>query len=197
MDKKQTPQYHKSESNTLLLYLVLQKVRLHGNNLLKDKRAMIDILDRTKLFEILSKLQADDKPKFGQMTPQHMVEHLAFVVRFSNGKEPQQHNYSIEKEQKIKAFVIGTDNDMPIGFKSPVLPTEGLPILQLANLANAIDQLKTELSDFDTYFIHHPLDKPINPTMGELSYREWIRFHSRHFTHHFRQFSLFEKATSQ
>lgn len=151
---------------------------------------MIDILDRTKLFEILRKLQADDKPEFGAMTPQHMVEHLAFAVGFSNGKEPQQHHYPIEKEQKIKAFIIGTDNDMPIGFKSPVLPKEGLPTLKHSNLTNAIDNLKTELSDFDNYFTNHPSDKPINPTMGELNYQEWVRFHNRHFTHHFRQFRL-------
>ncbi|NNV57682.1 hypothetical protein [Limnovirga soli] len=151
---------------------------------------MIDILDRTKLFEILSKLQADNKPAFGAMTPQHMVEHITFAVRFSNGKEPQQHNYSIEKEQQIKAFVIGTDKDMPIGFKSPVLPSEGLPQLKYSNLTEAIDKLKTELHDFDNYFMHHQLDKPINPTMGELNYQEWVRFHTRHFTHHFRQFNL-------
>ena len=151
---------------------------------------MIDILDRTKLFEILSKLQADDKPEFGAMTPQHMVEHLAFAVRFANGNEPQQHHYPTDKELKIKAFVIGTDNDMPIGFKSPVLPSEGLPTLKYSSLTRAIENLKTDLNDFDNYFSNHPLDKPINPTMGELNYQEWVRFHNRHFAHHFRQFRL-------
>lgn len=151
---------------------------------------MINILDRTKLFEILSKLQTDSKPQFGAMTPQHMVEHLAFAVRFSNGKEPQLHHYPTDKEEKIKGFVIGTDNEMPIGFKSPVLPKEGLPILKHSSLTNAIDNLKTELTDFDNYFINQPLQKPINPTMGELNHQEWVRFHNRHFTHHFRQFSL-------
>jgi hypothetical protein len=151
---------------------------------------MIDILDRAKLFEILSKLQADDKPEFGAMTPQHMVEHLAFVVRFSNGKEPQQHHYTTDKQQKIKAFVIDTDKDIPIGFKYPVLPTEGLLTLKHSGLSNAIDNLKTELNQFDNYFLKHPSDKPINPTMGELNYKEWVRFHNRHFTHHFKQFRL-------
>lgn len=151
---------------------------------------MIDILDRTKLFEILSQLKANDVPAFGTMTAQHMVEHLTFTVCFSNGKEPQQKYYPIEKEQKIKAFVIGTDNDMPIDFKSPVLPTEGLPTLKLSGLTNAIDNLKTELNNFDNYFVNHPSERPINPTMGELTYKEWIRFHNRHFTHHFRQFNL-------
>lgn len=151
---------------------------------------MIDILDRIKLFEILSKLQADDKPTFGIMTAQHMIEHLAFAVRFSNGKEPQHHYYPTDKEQQIKEFIIGTDIAMPIGFKSPVLPTEGLPTLKHSTLPNAIDNLKAELKNFDNYFINQPLDRPVNPTMGELNYQEWVRFHNRHFTHHFRQFSL-------
>ena len=153
---------------------------------------MIDILDRPKLFEILSRLKADDKPAFGAMTPQHMVEHLAFVVRFSNGKEPQQHHYATNKQQKIRAFVIDTDKDIPIGFKYPVLPTEGLPALKHSSLSNAIDDLKTELIEFDNYFLKYPSDKPINPTMGELNYKEWVRFHNRHFTHHLRQFRLLE-----
>ena len=151
---------------------------------------MMDILDRTKLFELLRKLQADHKPTFGIMTAQHMVEHLAFTVQFSNGKAPQQHHYPKDKEQKIKAFVIGTNNDMPIGFKSPVMPIEELSNLIHPNLTEAIDNLKTELKDFDNYFINQPLDKPINPVMGELNQEEWIIFHNKHFTHHFRQFSL-------
>jgi len=151
---------------------------------------MIDILDRIKLFEILSKLQADDKPEFGGMTPQHMVEHLAFAVRFSNGNEPQQHHYPSDKEQRIKTFVIDTDKDMPINFKSPVLPAEALPTLKHSSINNAIDNLKRELTDFDNHFLKHPTDKPINPTMGELNYKEWIRFHNRHFIHHFKQFKL-------
>jgi hypothetical protein len=151
---------------------------------------MIDIFDREILFETISKLQVSDKPKFGAMTPQHMVEHLILTVRISSRKEPQKHFYPPEKEQKIKAFVIGTDNDFPPGFKSPILPPEGLPALKFSNLTEAIDNLKTELNDFDDYFSNHPLDKPINPTMGELNYQEWVRFHNRHFMHHFKQFNL-------
>jgi hypothetical protein len=151
---------------------------------------MVDILDRIKLFDILSQLQAGYKPMFGAMTPQHMVEHLAFVVCFSNGKDPQQHHYPTDKEQKIKAFVIGADKEMPIGFNSPVLPTDGLPKLKHQNLIAAIENLKTELNDFDNYFLGHPTVRPVNPTMGELNYYEWVRFHNRHFTHHFKQFNL-------
>lgn len=151
---------------------------------------MIDILDRKRLFDTLGKLLADHKPMFGAMTPQHMVEHLAFTVRFSNGKEPQQQYFPAETAQKIKAFVVGTDHDMPAGFKSPVLPAEGLPTLRCSDLSKAIDNLEDELDEFDRYFNNHPSHKPINPTMGELDYQEWVRFHNRHFSHHFRQFTL-------
>lgn len=151
---------------------------------------MIDILDRIKLFDILNQLQADEKPRFGVMTAQHMVEHLAFAVRFSNGKEPQRHYYLPEKEQKIKAYILDTDNDFLIGFRSPVMPVEGLPELQYPDLNEALTRLRTELADFDSYFLRHPEDQPVNPTMGELNHKEWIRFHNRHFTHHFKQFGL-------
>lgn len=152
---------------------------------------MIDILDRVNVFDILGRLQADENPRFGAMTAQHMVEHLAYAVRFSNGKEPQSHHYPAEKEQKIKAYILDTDNDFLIGFRSPVMPAEGLlPDLQYSDLDEALTCLKTELADFDSYFLRHPEDHPVNPTMGELNHKEWIRFHNRHFTHHFKQFGL-------
>lgn len=151
---------------------------------------MIDILNRTALFALINKLKEDDTPAFGAMSPQHMVEHLAFTIGFSNGNEPQQQHYPAEKEQKIKAFIIDSDQDMPVSFKSPVLPEEGLPELKQASLADAIEQLNKELQDFDHYFSLNPSEKPLNPTMGALSYTEWLRFHNRHFTHHFKQFRL-------
>lgn len=151
---------------------------------------MINILDRVALFDILTRIQADEKPRFGAMTAQHMVEHLAFAVRFSNGKEPQKHYYTPEKEQKIKTYILDTDNDFMIGFKAPVLPAEGLPDLRCSGLEEAFSSLKNELADFDAYFEKNPGASPVNPTMGELNYQEWVRFHNRHFAHHFKQFGL-------
>lgn len=154
---------------------------------------MIDILDRVKLLGILDQLQPGEKPRFGAMTAQHMVEHLAFSVRFSNGKEPQKHYYPPEKEQKIKTYILDTDNDFMIGFKAPVLPADGLPELWCSDLKEAVSALRNELVCFDNYFEEHPADQPVNPTMGELNHREWVRFHNRHFSHHFKQFGLLQK----
>ncbi len=150
----------------------------------------MDNLDPIPFFEAIDRLQADQKPLFGSMQAQHMVEHLVLTLRFSNGKQPQQRHYSPEKEQRMRAFVLHTDQALPVGFKSPVLPAEGLPPLVYPDLAAAVKAFKTELQDFEAYFRQYPDEKPVNPTMGELDYEEWVRFHSKHVAHHFKQFEL-------
>lgn len=150
----------------------------------------INISDRMHFFDLLNKLQPVTKALFGIMSPQHMVEHLAFSIRFSNGKEPQQMHYSTEQAVKIKSFMLYATEDLPMGFKSPVLPIDSLLPLKYISLAQAIENLKLELNDFDTYFQLNPSAAPIHPVTGELTHKEWIAFHNRHFVHHFKQFGL-------
>lgn len=153
---------------------------------------MIDILNREDLFSHLTKLNADDEPAFGNMTPQHMVEHLVFAVCFSNGKLPQQHHYPEEKREKIKAYLLAPGTEITQGFRSPVLPVDKLTPLQYKSLEEAISVLDKELDALVVFFKENPDAAPINPTMGELAYPEWIVFHNKHFLHHFKQFRLIE-----
>jgi hypothetical protein len=150
----------------------------------------IEISHRTHPFDLLEKLLPDTKALFGLMTPQHMVEHLAFAVRFSNGKIPQQLYFPKEKAEKVKMFSIDNDNVLPMGFKNPILPSDTLLPLEHPNLQSAIESLNAELTDFDFYFKSNPDSKPVNPVMGELTQQEWTIFHNKHFTHHFKQFGL-------
>src|SRR6187402_1391323 len=85
--------------------------------------------DLNSIREKLSALTADTPALFGRMTAQHMIEHLTFVVTFSNGKNEQQLAYAPEKADKIKAFTIATNNELPQGFRSPVVPDEPLPLI--------------------------------------------------------------------
>lgn len=149
---------------------------------------MIDVMNRNELFTILGKLEPDELAQFGIMTPHHMVEHLAFSVRFSNGKLPQKLHVTPERAQTIKQFILGTEAH-PIGFKSPLLG-EGLEPLTTSDLSAAIHYLAQELGAFDGYFAQNPTSNPTNPLLGALSYSEWIRFHNKHFAHHFKQFGL-------
>lgn len=151
---------------------------------------MVDIQhNKESIFDLLYKLQPDTQPVFGIMTPQHMVEHLSLVMRFSNGKLPQRLYYRTEKAEKFKQFTIYSDRELIPGFKAPML-SEELYSLTNSSLTDAIEELKQEISDFDAYFKMHPHKKPISPTIGELDFSEWVIFHNKHILHHLKQFSL-------
>jgi hypothetical protein len=150
---------------------------------------MINIQNLDHVFELLEKLSPETPALFGIFRPQHMVEHLTLVLKFSNGKLPQPLYSEPDRAKHIKHYTIHTDREMSRGFKAPMM-TDELPELSEKNLASAILKLKQELDDFDIYFKAHPYSKPKNPVMGELDHREWIIFHNKHFTHHFKQFGL-------
>ncbi len=150
---------------------------------------MINIQDREDIFKKLDRLGKDDIPVFGRMSAQHMVEHLSFTVMMSNGKLPHALYYSKEKADKIREYTIHTDKEIIVGFRAPMLPPDPVP-LKNPSLEAAKQQLKQELTAFDKYFASDPLARPTNPTMGPLLFDEWLIFHSKHFTHHFKQFNL-------
>jgi hypothetical protein len=150
---------------------------------------MIDINNRQEITDIIKKLSVDSSPLWGKMTAQHMVEHLTFTVKFSNGKTPQRLYFTQEKAELIKTFVVYSDKDLTKGFKAPMLGDD-LPGLENPDIQTAVENLFVELERFDNYFVLNPDAKPTNPTMGELDRQEWIKFHNKHFTHHFRQFNL-------
>jgi len=150
---------------------------------------MIDIHNRIDIRSKLNQLCTDTAPLFGKMSPQHMVEHLSFALMFSNGSWPQTCYYPERIAQRIKASVIDSDKELPVGFKAPMLD-EDPSVLTNPDLKTAIVMLFTELELFDTYFTHHKDATPTNPTMGALNYSEWVVFHNKHFHHHFKQFGL-------
>jgi len=157
---------------------------------MEEKTIFININQRQQVFDRLKKLRADDKPGFGLMGPQHMVEHLGLVLRFCNGKAPQQLHFPKEKADMVKSVLIYTDKEISAGFKTPILPKDGLLPLEFPSLDTAIAALSHELDAFDQYFKQFPQAKPMNPIMGELDHREWTIFQNKHFTHHYKQFGL-------
>ncbi|WMJ71713.1 DUF1569 domain-containing protein [Cytophagaceae bacterium ABcell3] len=150
---------------------------------------MIDIQNRQGLVHKLKGLKSDSDPVWGRMTAQHMVEHLAFAVMSSNGALDQKLYFPKEKAEQIKRAVIYTDNELPMGFKAPMLG-DTLPKLVCSDLGAALKKLYLALDEFELYFLNNPDAKPVNLAMGELDREEWTRFHNKHFSHHFKQFRL-------
>ncbi|MBL3658643.1 DUF1569 domain-containing protein [Fulvivirga sediminis] len=148
--------------------------------------------NKTELKNLLKKLDGKEKPEFGLMTPQHMIEHLALSVKFSNGKSPQKLVLQTEMAEKIKLYITQTENEMKPGFKTPILPTDKLLDLNFENIEEAINNLFTEIKDFEQFKKKYPNAKPINPVMGEMQWGDWAIFHNKHIRHHLKQFKLIE-----
>ncbi len=134
-------------------------------------------------------LDANKKPLWGIMTPQHMVEHLISSIKISNGKNVVR-NASIDEKRipVLKKFLM-SNRPLPKNFTNP-LQGEGLIELEYSSLEKAIEALKNEILDYENYFMQNPDSVFINPSFGELNKQEWDMFHKKHFTHHLSQFGL-------
>ncbi len=125
------------------------------------------------------------------MKPQNMIEHLTKTLQFTNGKK-QAALRSTENEAKMaKEAFIYTDIEMAKGLKSALAGDVAEPF-EFSSLEEAKNNLNNELDDFETYFAGNPSATFIQPRFGSLNYKEWIIFHNKHFTHHFKQFGLIE-----
>jgi len=133
-------------------------------------------------------LKSNQKPVWGKMSAQHMVEHLILAVKMGNGKLKLECINPADKLPKLKKFLMSS-RPMPKGFVNPVIGMDNLP-LNYPSLDEAMSKLKEEIEDYYRFFEENPDAKPVNVTFGELNKTEWDHFHKKHFTHHLEQFGL-------
>ena len=150
---------------------------------------MIDILNTAQLKKTLDKLKADASPLWGKMSPQHVVEHLAKSVKVSSGKIPIKFYFTQEDADKLKAKLIYGDMQLSAGIKNPTMGDEP-PELIHTDLKSAITELDSEITHFENFYRQNPDVTNIHPRMGDLKHHEWLVFHNKHFTHHFKQYNL-------
>lgn len=155
-----------------------------------EKETFLNIQRKSEINELLKTLKSDTPALFGTMTAQHMVEHLYLTLELSTGKRELSLAIPVEKAERMKAVVIHTEQPLAVGFKSPIMPKEGLLALMNVSLASAVRQLESCMDEFGAYFKKNQGAKLVHPSFGELGYEEWLVFHNKHFTHHFRQFGL-------
>ncbi len=146
--------------------------------------------DLQQYLDKIEPLAPDTQPVWGEMTPQHMVEHLIMIVRVSNGKIEGKAAYDGRRQKVMKRF-LQSDKPMPRQFTNPLIGPDLKPLM-FKDLATAKRELAGELYDFSNYFDENPNARPVNPTFGPLNREEWIRFHHKHFTHHLKQFGLLD-----
>ncbi|RZN75112.1 MAG: phenylacetic acid degradation bifunctional protein PaaZ, partial [Winogradskyella sp.] len=155
----------------------------------KKQETFAEMTD-SKIDECLSKLSDDLKPKWGIMTPQHMVEHLEYTYKIAAGEIQ---DFEISTPEKILEKVknsLWNYQKFPKNSQFPLLEKDTLDDLKHENLAVAIEKFKEQRNAYLEYFKENPDAKLANMVFGELNRYEWYLLERKHLNHHFEQFGL-------
>ena len=143
--------------------------------------------DLESFLSLLGKLDTSDTPKWGTMSTQRMVEHLTDGINMSMGYS----NFKLEiPEDRVSKMILFLESDKPmaqniqVSFAKPDTPLRNL------DLDEAIDEFTLAWVDFEELYENSPEFAALHPYYGKLNYDQWLRLHSKHFTHHFSQFGL-------
>ena len=139
------------------------------------------------ILSTVSTLDASQKPLWGAMSAQRMIEHLTDSVQVSSGKiELEQ----ITPDDKLDRMISFLESDKPMA-KNIEVSFAGKDVpLRHEEIELAIDELVEEWIDFEELYASNEGLKIPHPYYGPLNFEQWLRLHSKHFTHHFEQFGL-------
>jgi len=145
---------------------------------------------QTEALLAIQPLQHDTPAKWGLMSPQHMVEHLADFIDLSTAKISFPLAVPEEHVPQYRAFLF-SDKVFRENTKAPngVMPDSPGPY-RLASLDEAKLDFKRALDSFFSFFETDPLKTTLHPAFGHLNFDEWLILHDKHIRHHLRQFGL-------
>lgn len=143
--------------------------------------------DLSEFLILLEKLSADTTPHWGEMSAQRMVEHLTDGIRMSMGVG----DFKLEiPEDRVSKMVLFLDSEKPMAQNIQVSFATADTPLRNDDLDEAIDEFTLAWVDFEELYENNPDFTALHPFYGNLNYKQWLRLHSKHFTHHFSQFGL-------
>tara|TARA_B100001758_G_C18271676_1_gene536748 strand:- start:26 stop:478 length:453 start_codon:yes stop_codon:yes gene_type:complete len=145
-------------------------------------------LSKVNILNYLNKINNSQKPLWGTMSAQRMIEHLSDIVLISRSLN---HKYSLkinpQKVELAQAFIY-SDKPLPKNFKVSFALDENRT--RNLNISQAIFEFESEWEQYLKFFQSNPNVKTLHPYFGELDFKLWNLLHAKHFTHHFIQFDL-------
>jgi hydroxymethylglutaryl-CoA reductase len=137
--------------------------------------------------EVIANLKENQKPIWGKMSAQRMIEHLTDSIRMSCGLENNVLQVPEEKIERMQAFLA---SEKPMAKNIEVsFAKENTPLRNL-DMELAIDEFTMAWVDFEEIYSEDQKKVAVHPHYGHLNYEKWIALHIKHFTHHFSQFGL-------
>jgi hypothetical protein len=134
------------------------------------------------------KLHADTQPIWGQMSAQHMMEHVSALLYISLGKKPFPLMVPEEHLEKSRQWLMSPKEFRP-GTQGPGLPSKPGP-LRFTDIEEAREKLLGSMQRFLAHFEENPEFEVMHPAFGMLGKAEWEQFHYKHIRHHYSQFGL-------
>ena len=156
--------------------------------LVEKKNPYIE-MDEANLRAVLKNLKADAMPKWGILTPQHMIEHLEYQFLIATEKV---HSRLTVSPRLLEVFeeVIYNHQPMMKGYNHPMLRKGELEDLKHGSLDEAIDKYFETRLKYEAFFKENKGKLTLNPTFGMMSKFEWDLLNRKHTNHHFEQFGL-------
>ncbi len=146
-------------------------------------------MEFTEMLAVLNGLTPNQKPLWGKMNAQEMVEHLSDMLMMSRGTG----NFTIDVDAETIARrqqFLSSDKEMAKNIAVPF--TKDIIELRHDELELALDEFAEEWINFTEYYENNPSASVIHPYYGDLDFNLWLKMHDKHFMHHFKQFGLIE-----
>jgi oxepin-CoA hydrolase/3-oxo-5,6-dehydrosuberyl-CoA semialdehyde dehydrogenase len=143
------------------------------------------------LMEAVAGLQEQTPSLWGNMSPQHMIEHLFWAFQCSTGALNVPCFTPENLLERTKRFLYDS-RQTPRHFRNPLLG-ESPPPFQFRSLADAKTALREELTRFLDQSREQPGAIHVHPIFGPLNAEEWHRSHFKHCYHHLLHFGLIDQ----
>lgn len=157
----------------------------------KKQTDFVEMTDEN-LDSLLQKLNEDSKPKWGEMSPQEMIEHLEYLYQVSIDENADFEVVTPEDKLEDVQASLWDYTKMPKNFKLPLYDDGRLPELRWETLEIAKEKMKAARRAYQQYFVKHPNAKTKHVIFGDLSKFEWELLDRKHLNHHFDQFGLLD-----
>jgi len=145
---------------------------------------------REEYIPLLKKLTGNEKPKWGKLSPQGMIEHMTDSIGIGWKRIVLPLYTSPENLPKAKAFML-SDKPFKENTPNPYMP-DNPPPLRNKDIASAIEELEREIQSFLNFHKQNPGIIVQNPFFGDLNYEEWLHLLHKHAIHHLKQFGLID-----
>lgn len=139
----------------------------------------------------LQNLHENSERKFGEMSPQLMVEHLEEVTEngFGNLNPDNFSKIPEEKLELLQDWLYSNDKIKP-GAKYPLLKEGETLKPKYKNLEEAKEKLLETLKNYLIFYRENPSAEVFHPRFGVLNKEMQELFQRKHYTHHLEQFGL-------